>query len=129
MWSEWGKQAIATLTVYPSRSGKYSVAVADDAKSSEQWWLHCEHYPFGLPRRGKETLPPEKPRHWQRELSADERRQIGELIATSTIPAVPPIGGGLDGVRYELRFDRGFNGANYGWWQDPPPGWEDLGRL
>ncbi len=57
---------------------------------------------------------------------------IDKLIAGMSaikVPAVPEFTSGISGSTYILNINNGFNSSRYTWWNNPPKGYESLGRF
>lgn len=55
-----------------------------------------------------------------------------ELIAQleqAAIPLCPPFAMGLDGTTVAVKITRGFNSAEYTWWEEQPEQWENLRMI
>ncbi len=66
---------------------------------------------------------------WEFDMSVNDYGDIVHLIQDIEVTAIPEFVNGLDGTTYELNISNGFNSTVYHWWEEPPAGWEDLGKF
>ena len=63
------------------------------------------------------------------EVDPAKAQELITQLEQATIPLCPPFAMGLDGTTVAVKITRGFNSAEYTWWEEQPEQWESLRMI
>ena len=61
-----------------------------------------------------------------RQVPAETLAAIIAELAAASVPPLPAVGGGFDGIDFTLAVQVGLNRAVYTWWLNVPAGWQPI---
>lgn len=114
--AEYDESLEIELKVDPSFSPPLKI-MANKGVIAYEGNVEQENYNFESNVSGEITIAP-----------SDFDNLLGD-IKLYQITVFPEFSMGLDGTIYTIRINNGFSSSTFSWWEECPPGWENLGKL